>query len=140
MASNYTEHYQLPLWEPEDSFLREEFNETHEKIDGALAALDQKLYIGTYDCTGTYGADNPVTLTFPFRPRVVYLAMTNRAEFPGCWLKYGTSRVYIRYGMGSSSEGFINLTWSGNSLSFYSAENATVQFNYSGTAIYIAVK
>ena len=36
MASNYTEHYQLPIWDPEDSFLREEFNEANQKIDAAL--------------------------------------------------------------------------------------------------------
>ena len=37
MASNYTEHYQLPIWAPDDSFLREEFNESHQKIDAALS-------------------------------------------------------------------------------------------------------
>ena len=36
MASNYTEHYQLPIWAPEDSFLREEFNDANQKIDDAL--------------------------------------------------------------------------------------------------------
>ena len=39
MASNYTEHYQLPIWSPEDSFLREEFNESHQKIDAALGIM-----------------------------------------------------------------------------------------------------
>ena len=39
MASNYTEHYQLPIWSPEDSFLREEFNETNQKIEDALGGL-----------------------------------------------------------------------------------------------------
>ena len=37
MASNYTTNYELPLWEPQDSFLRTEFNEAHQKIDDALA-------------------------------------------------------------------------------------------------------
>ena len=36
MASNYTENYQLPLWQPEDDFVRTEFNDAHEKIDGAI--------------------------------------------------------------------------------------------------------
>ena len=38
MASNYTTNYELPLWEPQDSFLRTEFNEAHQKIDAAIAS------------------------------------------------------------------------------------------------------
>ena len=38
MASNYTTNYELPLWEPQDSFLRTEFNEANQKIDAAIAA------------------------------------------------------------------------------------------------------
>ena len=36
MASNYTENYQLPIWAADDAFLRTEFNDAHEKIDGAI--------------------------------------------------------------------------------------------------------
>ena len=36
MASNQTEHYQLPLWQPQDDFLRTEFNESHQLLDTAL--------------------------------------------------------------------------------------------------------
>ncbi len=39
MASNYTTNYQLPLWQPEDDFVRTEFNDAHEKIDGAIAGV-----------------------------------------------------------------------------------------------------
>ena len=39
MATNHTTNYQLNLWEPEDSFLREEFNENSQKIDGALKSI-----------------------------------------------------------------------------------------------------
>ena len=42
MASNYTTNYALPLWEPQDSFLRTEFNEAHQKIDDALGAMATK--------------------------------------------------------------------------------------------------
>lgn len=33
--ANYTEHYQLHQWEPEDSFLRTDFNEDFAKLTGA---------------------------------------------------------------------------------------------------------
>ena len=39
MASNYTTNYELPLWEPQDSFLRTEFNDANQKIDDALIQL-----------------------------------------------------------------------------------------------------
>ena len=54
MASNYTEHYQLPIWAPEDSFLREEFNETNQKIDTALNQSTTEEYLETYKTTDTY--------------------------------------------------------------------------------------
>ena len=39
MATNHTTNYQLNLWEPGDSFLREEFNQNSQKIDAALGEL-----------------------------------------------------------------------------------------------------
>ena len=37
--ADYTEHYQLHQWEPEDSFLRTDFNEDLQKIDTTLGEL-----------------------------------------------------------------------------------------------------
>ena len=36
--ANYTEHYQLHQWVPEDDFLRTDFNEDFQKIDAGIAA------------------------------------------------------------------------------------------------------
>ena len=38
-----TQHYQLNQWEPEDDFLRTDFNEDNAKIDAALAAHDAAI-------------------------------------------------------------------------------------------------
>lgn len=43
MATNHTENYNLNLWEPTDSFVREEFNENTNKIDAALKDLSAGL-------------------------------------------------------------------------------------------------
>ena len=43
MAANYTEHYQLNQWEPEDKVLRTDFNADNLKIDGALAAQAEEI-------------------------------------------------------------------------------------------------
>lgn len=42
MASGYTANYGLCQWEPEDQFLREEFNEDYAKLDAALKAVEDK--------------------------------------------------------------------------------------------------
>ena len=38
MAGNYTQHYQLSQWQPQDRVLRTEFNQDNAKLDGAIAA------------------------------------------------------------------------------------------------------
>lgn len=43
MASGYTSNYGLCQWQPEDAFLREEFNEDNEKTERALTTLSQGL-------------------------------------------------------------------------------------------------
>ena len=53
MATNHTTNYQLNLWEPEDSFLREEFNENSQKIDGALAGLSKRSVLEELKCLTT---------------------------------------------------------------------------------------
>ena len=40
MATNYTANYGLCQWEPQDNFLRTEFNQDNAKIDAALAGLE----------------------------------------------------------------------------------------------------
>ena len=71
MASNYTTNYQLPLWQPEDDFVRAEFNDTNEKVDAALAAANaERIHVGSY--TGD-GADTR-TIPLPFTPTVVIVS------------------------------------------------------------------
>ena len=75
--ANYTEHYQLHQWEPEDDFLRTDFNEDFAKIDAALgekadaAALAEKCGA----VTGTYTGDGAGsrTISLGFVPRAVIL-------------------------------------------------------------------
>ena len=56
MASGYTANYGLCQWQPEDKFLREEFNQDNEKIDAALGEAatmarrcDEALPLLSYD-------------------------------------------------------------------------------------------
>ena len=38
MAGNYTEHYQLSQWQPQDRVLRTEFNQDNARLDAAIRA------------------------------------------------------------------------------------------------------
>lgn len=62
MSSNKSEHFQLHLWNPQDDFLREEFNENFNKLDGAA-----QVVVGTY--TGD-GADSQI-IALGFQPKAV---------------------------------------------------------------------
>ena len=42
MATNHTTNYNLNLWEANDKFVREEFNENTSKLDAAIKAVDTK--------------------------------------------------------------------------------------------------
>ena len=94
MATNHTTNYQLNLWEPTDSFLREEFNENFGKLDAAVAAC--------VPVTGTYigsRGESEQHIVLGFRPRLV-LFMANRyfgAKMDGCSLSFvdGSSSAYI---------------------------------------------
>ena len=72
----YTQNYQLPLWDKEDAVIRTDFNENNQKIDAALKIAAEgncKIAAGSYVGTGAYGADNPNTLTFAFEPKLVLI-------------------------------------------------------------------
>ena len=42
MAGNYTQHYQLSQWQPQDRVLRTEFNQDNARLDGALLGLEER--------------------------------------------------------------------------------------------------
>ena len=58
--ATFTPNYGLHQWEPEDSFLRTDFNEDLEAIDAALAEVAGtaagkcRAVVGSYTGTGTY--------------------------------------------------------------------------------------
>ena len=132
MASNYTEHYQLPIWSPEDSFLREEFNESHQKIDAALAGLaEENFQIGSYTSTDT----GTITVQLPFTPRIVLvsgvypLSNTSYSVFSVAFGPY----CHEFFGEGNSAKGHIQIVENGFQASSY--QNGPAQEHH-----YIAIR
>ena len=146
MASNYTENYQLPLWAADDAFLRTEFNDANEKIDAALGTIP-KVESGSYTGDGTYGADNPCSLTFSFQPKLVLISpsdISDRGEifFPMTAV-YGAEQACSCWSGYSYRGDYCVLSWAGNTLTWYSAGQygqAGSQYNVSGkTYHYLAI-
>lgn len=62
-----TEYYQLSLWDMEDTPNRKMCNTDNEKIDTALAALNDRVYFGSWVGDGTKNR----TVQLPFAPRLL---------------------------------------------------------------------
>ncbi len=78
MAS-YTEHYGLHQWEPNDDFLRTDFNTDLGKIDTALGGKCE-VVAGTYTGTGVNTEKN--TINLGFKPKFVILGSANFEYVP----------------------------------------------------------
>ena len=103
------------------------------------SSLHVKIATGFYVGTGTYGVNNPNSLTFEFEPKIVVIVSNSDNGYGGYpWINgnpFGLSYT------GYSSEG-CNLTWSGNSISWYNSSNANYQLNDNGSGVtyrYIAI-
>ena len=134
-----TTNYQLNQWAKSDRIMMDDFNADNQKIDAALAG-GAKIATGSYTGTGKYGASHPNTLTFDFAPKFIYVYRS------GSYLTYafpavagqGTSVVYHQ--VGEFDNKVINLSWNGNSVSWYCTADVYCQLNNSGsTYCYFAI-
>lgn len=77
----------------------------------------------TYVGTGTYGSNNKNSVTFPDRPKMVFVSGPNSSVFPG------TAASGFANGDGLD---MIPFSWSGNTLSWYNAQDPAYQLNENG--------
>lgn len=105
-----------------------------------------KIAIGSYMGTGTYGQDNPTTITFPFPPKLVFVYAQNEGimgqagtDFLGvssrCLIWWMPGITYQTLQGSYSTQ--LNFTSYNNVLSYYmitdaSGWGAEWQFNFSG--------
>ncbi|MCI8539218.1 MAG: hypothetical protein HFF18_11255 [Oscillospiraceae bacterium] len=81
MSTNKSQNLKLHLWEPEDNFLRTEFNENFSAIDAALkaeadqrTALEQRV-ASTGHVIGSFtGNGSTQTITLGFKPSFVIIS------------------------------------------------------------------
>ena len=108
-----------------DNFNMETFNNMISQINGGvnseisdvLAQLGTKAKVqtGSYVGTGTYGVDNPCSLTFDFAPKLVIIRLTNGNE-TGIFV-YNSETYLVLGGLRDASFG--PYSQSNNTISWY---------------------
>lgn len=150
--ADYTEHYQLHQWQPEDPFLRTDFNADLAKIDTALGALNQsvkdqateldnkgncQVITGTYVGEGKSEIGNPNILEFSHRPLMVIVHPEIRELH-----SFSTRLVMLQgssfsFCITNSDNYFCDVSWEGNSVFWsgyglpqYRCDEAGVVYRY----------
>ena len=78
--AQYTPHYGLHQWEPEDSFLREDFNQDLARIDTALEELQEAAAEKSVLVYGSYRGNNGTQIIeLGFRPRALLVEGSGKA-------------------------------------------------------------
>ena len=143
----HTSKYQFKLIEGTDSFSPGPLNDNMEKVEEQFEAVEEdlanlaaavgthgetaRIAFGSYVGTGTYGADNPNSLTFGFAPAVVVLtAATSNYQDPTLLLRPMPTLP------GPDGSIAIQMTWGENGLSWYAGNSAISQGNADGTTYY----
>lgn len=105
-----------------------------------------RIEVGSYAGTGTYGKNNPTSLTFDFKPKfvMIYRCVTDggTSDYINATLSPiidGFSAYSVDYS--SLSYSFSDVDWSCNTVTWYSTSNALSQLNESGWEyFYIAIR
>ena len=98
-----------------------------------LNPVSPKIQRLSYAGTGVFGATNPNTLTFPFRPQIVHIREAGIAGRGVSALVQGTTNTLV-----DSSVSRLIVTWSGNDVSWYNPSGAGHQLNDAGVS-YVVV-
>jgi len=133
--STKTEHLGLHQWEPEDSFLRTDFNEDFAKIDAEAKAV--RALAETVSAAGSYKAVSGVAAEpdLGFRPKLVVLLCGSCIGFvmDGLALRAQYQSEYTRTNVASISA---RLTDTG----FWVAANEYCFNTSSRTTYYVAIR
>ena len=107
-------------------------------FDNAVTA--PRIETGSYVGTGTYGASNPNTLTFGFKPKMVIISVNGTSTYGGAIFMYGQTRSsYTGVAYNVETSYMPILTWNENSVSWYSTHRAYYQLNETYTYNYLAI-
>ena len=90
-----------------------------------------KIYTATYQGDGSYGQQQPSSLTFPKKP-VLFCVMPEGYGY-GFWCAPGTTVAYL---IGATSGTSVTTAWSGSTVSWY-GNSAEKQLNENGKTYHV---
>lgn len=145
----HTSKYQFKLIEGTDSFLPGPLNDNMEMVEEQFEAVEEefsevmtnlgsggntaRIIYGSYVGTGTYGAGNPNTLTFDFRPLLLIWGDPVYDQYTTVVCMRGRDNQ-------PGPNGRIATIWGNNSVSWYHNSSAQEQANSDGiTYHYVAI-
>lgn len=145
----HTSKYQFKLIEGTDSFSPGPLNDNMEMVEEQFEAVEEefsevmtnlgsggntaRISCGSYVGTGTYGAGNPNTLTFDFRPLLLIWADPVYDQYTTVVCMRGRDNQ-------PGPNGRITTIWGNNSVSWYHNSSAQEQANSSGVSYpYVAI-
>lgn len=107
-------------------------------VDSAVSGA-VKIETGTYTGTGTYGSDNPCTLTFGFTPKAVFLGLNsdNTVSLYASPYIWGADNFVVT----ASKTAYVNtVSVNENTMSWYSSQTVGSQLNAANTVYsYVAI-
>lgn len=148
-----TSKYQFNLVDTTDDFSPTPLNQNMEKVEEALSGISTdledglsevtsamgsggntaRISCGSYVGTGTYGAGNPNTLTFDFRPLLLIWGDPVYDQYTTVVCMRGRDNQ-------PGPNGRITTIWGNNSVSWYHNSSAQEQANSSGVSYpYVAI-
>ena len=150
----HTKNYHLPQWVESDRIMMEDFNDAMEKIDSGLEELGSRMAAeqeateqilaevqadlgingknlriatGSYVGTGTYGKNNPTSLTFDLNPLMIFFSEEDSEYLPD-------SRMIWPVTVGfSTAGGGMQITWGKKSVSWYTLAATNPGINQNNT-------
>ena len=144
-----TSKYQFKLIEGTDDFSPGPLNDNMEMVEEQFEAVEEefsevmtnlgsggntaRIIYGSYVGTGTYGAGNPNTLTFDFRPLLLIWGDPVYDQYTTVVCMRGRDNQ-------PGPNGRITTIWGNNSVSWYHNSSAQEQANSSGVSYpYVAI-
>lgn len=91
------------------------------------------LYTGQYTGTGTYGAKNPTSVTFPFEPVLFFFPSESVTLFANA-----LSTTEASHNVGVGKHVYIKKSADGKTISWYATDDAYQQYNAADFAYYYA--
>ena len=145
-----TANYKLNQWELTDRVKMEDFNADNQRVEAALTSQSAmlaehaaqlakrgncRIVWGSYTGSGTFGADNPNTLSFEAKPLLLaIMPSTNSGSSAHGFLAVrGSTFTYTHPEYFNSIN---QVTWTNRGAAWYCAANADYQFNSGGMVFY----